>query len=344
MATAMSSCAEIAIEDWQHISKDTIEEYKLRVALGDDDEDAVKDAQGFKVGDRVSSVMEGSVGEILEVDDSDQPFRVSFDDGYGKWYKRHWIEAAGKPEHFDVNDDDEGPMSPTLSSISTCIGSTPDRASFCSLGESPESSDQYLALARRACRLACGLTASDSCPESSEHSCDVQQRECSKTTDSPVDSPPNTPLPLSMSDKTPSQLFTPSSPPTRHLLAPIDHPVIMTDTPCLVNDSQAAASEHQVIVTGNPRLVNDLQAGCQASSDSAALFEADAVKRSNKPGRVTISGKDDEQQMQLLLDFEAALGGTPALESVLAELSTLDLDSAAIVQESSGSEHERQHA
>lgn len=69
----------------------------------------------LKVGDRVSSIMEfepangreGSqcsdwkVGEIIEIDESELPYKVRFEDGFVRWYKRHWIEAV-EIEHYDV--------------------------------------------------------------------------------------------------------------------------------------------------------------------------------------------------------------------------------------------------
>jgi len=69
-------------------------------------DDAAVSAGLFKVGDRVSSLLEYDIrwsglgypwykqGEIIEADSSDHPYRIQFDDGDMKWYKEGWIEAS----------------------------------------------------------------------------------------------------------------------------------------------------------------------------------------------------------------------------------------------------------
>jgi len=132
MAAPVNSDAEVTIEEWQEIPADVIEQYTLSVTVSDDGASSVaeEEAPEFKVGDHVRSIMElgcpGSpdkVGEIIEVDESsEQPYRIRFDDGYGKWYKEHWIEAVEDEHSHESSSNRAGEASRRLSPSSKALG------------------------------------------------------------------------------------------------------------------------------------------------------------------------------------------------------------------------------
>lgn len=118
MATPLRLPDKLSIEDWQQMPQNMIVRYLLTVSTEDGTPRAVvkmkRTSSGasvtnsicsFKIGDRVSSIMEyeptsskGKVGEIIEIDESEQPYKIRFDDGFDSWYKPHWIEAVEEPD------------------------------------------------------------------------------------------------------------------------------------------------------------------------------------------------------------------------------------------------------
>jgi len=120
LVTAAPVCnhAHVSLEEWQLIPKNMIEQYRLSVVIQHGHEVVGTEVTHmFKVGDRVSSLMEVDpawngtgtdpeckVGEIVEIDDSNQPYKIRFDDGYAEWYKPHWIDTVEKMGLRDIRE------------------------------------------------------------------------------------------------------------------------------------------------------------------------------------------------------------------------------------------------